>query len=94
MTEYMLAGKIVKRQKSKIQQQGTESGTTEELSFGPTGLKYLRIIWVVQVASPPQRTVPFSETETQVCIGRTIFSEEQLGETEEGLGQNPACLWA
>lgn len=90
----MLAGKIVERQKSKIQRQGTESGTTEELSVGPTGLKYLRIVWVVQVASPQQRTGPFSETETQVCIGRTIFSEGWLRETDEALGQNPACLWA
>lgn len=40
----------MQKQKSKIQPQGRDCGRTGELSFGPIGLKYPRVIWV-QTAS-------------------------------------------
>lgn len=92
----LLAGKTMKTQKSKIQQEETDFGETCELSFGPTGVKYPRVIgyrW--PASSRGQRPSPWrggqgpdSDVRRENCIHRGGLREKE-GAEERTLG----CPW-
>lgn len=81
----------MKKQKSKIQKQGTDFRRTGELSFGPIGLRYLRVIQGSAGPAAGDRGLQLSreiKVETQMCWENYIL-RGALQREGRGAGTEP-----